>query len=86
MASSLLTEIARLTRASEPFVYAYYDGVDKVSHEYGLGAHYDAEVAAVDRLVGDVLDGRGRREPQSSSCPTTVRSKSARTSCRSRPR
>jgi predicted AlkP superfamily pyrophosphatase or phosphodiesterase len=36
-------------------VYAYYDGVDKVSHEYGLGAHYDAEVTAVDRLVGDVL-------------------------------
>jgi predicted AlkP superfamily pyrophosphatase or phosphodiesterase len=56
MASSLVTEIRRLTRASEPFVYAYYDGVDKVSHEYGLGAHYEAEVAAVDRLVGDVLD------------------------------
>jgi len=55
MASSLVTEIARLTRASEPFVYAYYDGVDKVSHEYGLGAHYDAEVAAVDHLVADVL-------------------------------
>jgi predicted AlkP superfamily pyrophosphatase or phosphodiesterase len=55
MASSLVTEVARLTRASEPFVYAYYDGVDKVSHEYGLGAHYDAEVAAVDRLVGDLL-------------------------------
>ncbi len=34
----------------------YYDGVDKVSHEYGLGVHYDAEVAAADRLVGDVLD------------------------------
>ena len=67
-----------MTRASEPFVYAYYDGVDKVGHEYGLGAHYDAEVAAVDRLVGDVLDaaapgtavvvvvrpraGRGRRQ------------------------
>lgn len=55
MASSLVTEIARLTRTSEPFVYAYYDGVDKVSHEYGLGEHFDAEVAAADRLVGDVL-------------------------------
>jgi len=55
MASSLVTEIGRLTRASEPFVYAYYDGVDKVSHEYGLGVHYDAEVAAVDRLVGDIF-------------------------------
>jgi hypothetical protein len=56
MTSSLVTEVARLTRASEPFVYAYYDGVDKVSHEYGLGAHYDAEVAAADRLVADVLE------------------------------
>ena len=55
MPSSLVTDVARLTRASEPFVYAYYDGVDKVSHEYGLGAYYDAEVAAADRLVGDVL-------------------------------
>ena len=40
-------------RAGEPFVYAYYDGVDKVSHEYGLGEHYDAELAAADRLVAD---------------------------------
>lgn len=55
MASSLVTEVARLTRASEPFVYTYYDGVDKVSHEYGLGEHFDAEVAAADDLVGDIL-------------------------------
>src|SRR5262245_20325523 len=32
--STLITEVARLTRNAEPFVYAYYDGVDKVSHEY----------------------------------------------------
>jgi predicted AlkP superfamily pyrophosphatase or phosphodiesterase len=56
MASTLVTEVAQLTAAGEPFVYAYYDGVDKVSHEYGLGAHYDAELAAADRLVADVLD------------------------------
>ena len=53
--STLLTEVADLTGAGEPFVYAYYDGVDKVSHEYGLGAHYDAELAAADRLVADLL-------------------------------
>ena len=41
--------------AGEPFVYAYYDGIDKVAHEYGLGEHYDAELAAADRLVADVL-------------------------------
>src|SRR5204862_1132440 len=38
------------------FGYAYYEGVDKVSHEYGLGEHYDAELAAADRLVADVLN------------------------------
>src|SRR5581483_9655057 len=56
MPSSLVTEVARLSRAGEPFVYAYYDGVDKVSHEYGLGEHFDAELAAADRLVDDVLN------------------------------
>ena len=38
-------------RPGEPFVYAYYDGIDKVAHEYGLGDHYDAELVAVDRMV-----------------------------------
>jgi hypothetical protein len=53
--STLVTEVAGLMHSGEPFVYAYYDGVDKVSHEYGLGVHFDAEVAATDRLVADVL-------------------------------
>jgi len=52
--SSLVTEIRLALRASEPFVYAYYDGLDKVSHEYGLGEHYDAELAAVDALVANL--------------------------------
>ncbi len=39
----------------EPFVYAYYDGIDKVAHEYGLTGHYDAELKATDRLVADLL-------------------------------
>lgn len=55
VASSLPVEIGRLLRGGEPFVYAYYDGVDKVAHDTGLGEHYDAELHAVDRLVGDVL-------------------------------
>jgi hypothetical protein len=56
MASTLVAEIAQLTHAGEPFTYAYYDGLDKVSHEYGLGPHFDAELVAVDRLVADVLE------------------------------
>lgn len=54
--STMVTEVGRLLRAGESFLYAYYDGVDKVAHEYGLGAHYDAEVAFADRLVADVLE------------------------------
>ena len=67
MPSTLVTEVRRLLGAGEPFVYAYYDGVDKVAHEYGLGDHYDAEVAFADRLVADVLSvlpaGRPPRSP-----------------------
>lgn len=54
MASTLVTEVRRLLGAGEPFVYAYYEGIDKVAHEYGLAEHYDAELTAADRLVADV--------------------------------
>lgn len=58
--STLMAESARLLRAGEPFVYAYYEGIDKVAHEYGLGDHYDAELAYVDRLVGDLISSLPR--------------------------
>lgn len=54
--STMVVELRDALRAGEPFVYAYYDGIDKVSHEYGLADHYDAELAAVDRMVADVLE------------------------------
>jgi predicted AlkP superfamily pyrophosphatase or phosphodiesterase len=56
VASSLAVEVRRLLAAGEPFVYAYYDGVDKVAHEKGLGEHYAAELRYADRLVGDLLE------------------------------
>jgi hypothetical protein len=49
--ATMVTEVERLLRSSEPFVYAYYDGLDKVAHEYGLGEHYDAELAWIDQVV-----------------------------------
>ena len=52
---TLVTEIDRLVRAGEPFVYAYYEGVDKVAHEYGLGEHFGAELRWVDHLVAELL-------------------------------
>jgi hypothetical protein len=54
--STLAVEVRRLLAAGERFVYAYYDGIDKVAHEYGLGEHYDAELAAVDDLVALVIE------------------------------
>ena len=57
MPSTLVAHVRRLVACDgEPFVYAYYDGIDKVAHEHGLGDVYDEEVRAADRLVGEVLD------------------------------
>ncbi|MEZ5380917.1 MAG: alkaline phosphatase family protein [Microthrixaceae bacterium] len=51
MPSTMVVEIRHALKRGEPFVYAYYDGIDKVAHEYGLGDHYDAELMAVDQMV-----------------------------------
>ncbi|MGH9213640.1 MAG: alkaline phosphatase family protein [Acidimicrobiales bacterium] len=53
--ATLVTEIERLLHEAEPFVYGYYDGLDKVAHEYGLGSHYLAELNFVDRVVEYLL-------------------------------
>ena len=55
-ASSLAVEVASLVQRGEPLVYAYYDGIDRIAHVQGFGAHYDAELRTVDRMVGDLLD------------------------------
>jgi predicted AlkP superfamily pyrophosphatase or phosphodiesterase len=52
--STLVTEVRRLLAAGEAFTYAYYDGIDKVAHEYGLEDHYAAELVSTDRLVADL--------------------------------
>jgi predicted AlkP superfamily pyrophosphatase or phosphodiesterase len=53
--ATMVTEVDRLLRSSEPFVYAYYDGLDKVAHEYGLGEHYDAELSWIDHTIDRIL-------------------------------
>ncbi|MGA2838275.1 MAG: alkaline phosphatase family protein [Acidimicrobiales bacterium] len=52
--SSLAVEVGHRLRDGAPFVYAYYDGIDKVAHASGFGDNYDAELAAVDGIVGDL--------------------------------
>lgn len=56
MPSTLVAEIVHQLELGEPFVYAYYDGIDKVAHEYGLGTVYDAELVFVDRMVEYLAD------------------------------
>jgi hypothetical protein len=56
MPSAIPVEISRALVRGEPFIYAYYDGIDKTAHEYGLGEYYAAELRATDRLVADILE------------------------------
>ncbi len=55
--SSLVEQCRQLVDAGERFVYGYYDGVDAVAHAHGLhDGFYEAELGAVDRLVGELRD------------------------------
>lgn len=55
--ATLVEHCRRLVGADHHLVYAYYDGVDKVGHEYGPDSDFfRAELAAADRLVGDLRD------------------------------
>ena len=53
--SAIAVEVGGLLGAGHSFVYAYYDGVDTTAHVRGLGAHYDAELTATDRIVADLV-------------------------------
>ena len=54
--SALLERVAEAVAQGHRFVYAYYDGVDKVAHEYGLdSAVFATELVLTDRLVDDLL-------------------------------
>ena len=53
--SSIPVLIRAALDAGEQFVYAYYDGVDKIAHERGFGDYYNAELRNADRLVEDIV-------------------------------
>ena len=55
VSSSIAVIIEQLLAAGENFVYAYYDGIDKVAHERGFGPYYDAELSTVDALVSSII-------------------------------
>lgn len=53
----LVEHVRRLVGDGRRFVYAYYDGVDKVAHAYGLtNGFHEVELVEIDRLVGQFLD------------------------------
>ena len=54
--SGLVTAVRQLAADQRPFIYAYYEGIDKVAHAEGLNEYYDGELRAADRIVGDVLE------------------------------
>ena len=53
--AGLVTGVRKLLAQGHRFVWAYYEGIDKVAHARGLGEYYDDELRATDRLVGDLL-------------------------------
>lgn len=55
--STLVEHVRRLTRGGRRFTYAYYDGVDRVAHEFGPSSSFAvAELVDTDRLVGTLRD------------------------------
>jgi hypothetical protein len=52
----LVEHVSRLVASGEPLVYAYYDGVDKTAHEFGLvDGFFEQELGFADSLVGALL-------------------------------
>jgi len=54
--SSLVSKVLGSIADGERLIFAYYDGIDTVAHEFGLGEPYERELRMVDVLVGMLLD------------------------------
>lgn len=54
--SSIPVLVSERIAAGDTFVYAYYDGIDKIAHERGFGPFYDSELSVADALVGSILE------------------------------
>lgn len=53
--SSIAITVQQCIADGETFIYAYYDGVDKIAHERGFGPYYDSELQYADKIVSDIL-------------------------------
>lgn len=54
--SSIVAEVVRCLSVGHDFVYAYYDGIDKIAHERGFGPFYESELRMTDDLVARLID------------------------------
>ena len=51
----LLDQVLGAFARKEPFVYAYWDDIDRIAHEFGLAERYNDELAACDLMVAELL-------------------------------
>lgn len=56
LASNIPVLVNERVNAGDSFVYAYYDGIDKVAHERGFGPYYEAELRTADHLVSRIIE------------------------------
>lgn len=54
--SSIVEKVTSALGDGEALIFAYYDGIDTVAHEFGLGDAYERELRMVDALVGMLLE------------------------------
>ncbi len=74
--SSLVVETGHLVQAGESFVYAYYDGIDKVVARVRAGCALRRRARGGRRSDRAAARVCSRTRRHWSSCPTTVRSMS----------
>ena len=51
----LVNQVLGAFAREEPFVYAYWDDIDRTAHEFGLAERYNDELAACDAMVAELL-------------------------------
>jgi len=51
----LVDQVLGAFAREEPFVYAYWDDIDRTAHEFGLAERYNDELTACDAMVAELL-------------------------------
>jgi len=54
--AELVEKSLELLQRPEPFVYVYWDGIDRTGHEFGLGDRYEEELADCDLMISEILN------------------------------